>query len=328
MKDFASLSVYSKVTFIFQNLALTIAIFGVILNVFSILVLSRKNFKRHTFAFYIRLINAFDIFTLMTQFRYWLSDMFGIELKNVSIVLCKLADFSVYTTSTAAHYILVLITIDRFVSIAFPKRFALFQKRGFHICLVCLVCAYAFISLLPLAIFSELIVTEQLDNQTNTTVQTKACYLMGDANVFVHWISLVSPSLASLFISVLSVLTILSIYRSRSKLKRSKSTGKDLKFATTIIAQNITCIILKTPLSLFLLLNSYFNLDFEQFGMYFTIFLTIFSTENANSALVNFFFNSIFKNEVYDFLGIIRSKRGSNLQLSVSLSVSVKQPYL
>ena len=99
MKDYHSLSFQGQVTFIFHQLAIFIAILGIVGNVCSFLVLSRKNLRKYSFSFYIRLMTAFDLFTLLTQFRHWLAFMVDLDVRFASNLFCKLADFSVFSTS-------------------------------------------------------------------------------------------------------------------------------------------------------------------------------------------------------------------------------------
>lgn len=211
------------------------------------------------------------------------------------------------------------------MSIVFPKKFAIFQKRGFHVCQVCVVVAYAVCCHLHMLLYNELIVTASFDPQTNTTVESKACVLIGNSNTYIFWITLVNPIVANSLNMTLSILTIANIFKSRAKLKSSKSSSKDRKFAITIIAQNVSCVLCKTPLVIFFLVNSYLGLDFEQFEMYFTIFVAIYLIKNADSPLVNYLFNSIFKNEVLAFLRPFRSRYRSYPAISSVLSPSGKE---
>ena len=306
MTSFFSLSLNGQVTFIFHQIAITIAILGVIGNILSIVVLSRKNLRKNSFSFFIRHLNVFDLIILLTQFRHWMAFTFDLDIKLVSSLLCKLADFSVFSCAAGTVLFLTLITIDRFVSIAFPKRFAIFQKRGFHACQVGLVVVYSFLCHLPLALNNELVVTTSYEPLTNMSVESKACVLLGDAGMYIFWITFFNPTLTIGLNIVLSILTILSIFKSRAKLRakgKNKSSLKDRKFAITIIAQNVSCFLSKMPLVIFFTVNSYLGLDFEKFQMFFVIFATIYVIESADSFLVNYFFNSIFKNEVLALLG-------------------------
>ena len=102
MKDFVGLSIFSQVTYIFQQLAILIAFIGLVGNIFSFLILSRKSMKKHSFAFYVRLMNAVDLIPVLTQFRHWLAFTVDFNLATVSDLLCKLAD--VYTLLQTHHF--------------------------------------------------------------------------------------------------------------------------------------------------------------------------------------------------------------------------------
>ena len=250
--------------------------------------------------------------------------MVDLDVRFVSNLLCKLADFSVYFTTSSAHYLLAVITVDRFVSIVFPNRFAIFQRRSFHILQACVVCGYAFLSNLPTILFNELIVTGYHDNQTNKTVETRDCVLVNNANVFIYWLGVINPVWVNLLNIVLSTLTIASIFKSRSKLKSNRNSSKDRMFAIAIIAQNVSCVLCKTPLVVFMLINSYLGLDYERFEMFLTISITIFLIENANVSLVNYVFNSIFKREVLLLLRIFSANGKSDTTRSMGSSVTNK----
>ena len=70
---------------IFQHISISIAVIGVFGNLISFIVLTRKKFKNHSFAFYIRAINAFDTFVLLTSFRHWAACVLEAVLALVSV---------------------------------------------------------------------------------------------------------------------------------------------------------------------------------------------------------------------------------------------------
>ena len=327
MKDFYSLSVYSKITYICQNLCLTIAIIGVLGNILSISVLSRKSLRKYSYSFYIRLMNAFDVYTLLYVLRHWFAFMLDSDLRFVSNLFCKLSEFSVYFTTGCSLFLLTVITIDRFVSIVFPKRFAIFQKRGFHVFQAGLVIAYSFFCNLPMLINMELIVTSYHDNQTNTTVVTQDCVLVNNTNELIYWMALINPIWVITLNTTLSAIIIVKIYKSRAKLKISNNnnSSRDRKFAIAMIAQNVSCVLCKTPIVIFTLINAYLGLDYEKFVMFLTVTITIYLIESADSPLVNFIFNPIFKNEVLSLFKFLSRKDRSSTTGTGSLTPSVKE---
>jgi len=116
---------------------------GTVGNVLSILVLRRPKLRQSTTMFYLTCLSFGDLFTLYTGLlRYWISETFGEDIRNISSVSCKLHTFLVYYSLDITVWILVSVTLDRCVSVSLPfksKRICTIPKAKLVIIILLLV---------------------------------------------------------------------------------------------------------------------------------------------------------------------------------------------
>ena len=92
--------------------------FGTCTNIFSLLVLSRKRMRKHSTYVYLAILSVIDLLALwLGLVRDYLSHGYGITIQ--SSWLCKLHSFLFYYTLDFSSWILVAVSIDRFVAITF-----------------------------------------------------------------------------------------------------------------------------------------------------------------------------------------------------------------
>ena len=94
---------------------------GTILNILSILTLSRKSFKRSTTSVYLRFLAIVDLFVLYNGLsRHFISGVYHYNVRHISDAFCK---FNQWTTSFGpdiSAWILVAVTGERVLSIVKP----------------------------------------------------------------------------------------------------------------------------------------------------------------------------------------------------------------
>ena len=327
MVDYSSLSVYGKVTYIFQYICIVIAVFGIAGNLLTFIVLSQNKFKKHSFAFYLRVMNVFDNVVLLTSFRHWAAFVLDADTTLVFDVFCRLGEYSVYVAASVSVWNLFLITADRFATIVFPNKFPIFKKTHFQAFLYSITIIYSICIYIPMVVYYNLLTSaSSFNNQTNATIITKSCVIVENHDLLVYWTNLVNLMVITFFLNnILTLIIIVSIFRSRKKFvasgKNSSVAVKDRKFAINSIALNVTCFLCKTPMLISLIISSYLTLDGEQIGMLFTIGVCIYTVDNSSAFFVNFFVNSIFYQEVLNFFGFgTYLLQGSQTRASRSMS--------
>ena len=129
MVEYTNLTIYGKVTFIFQYICIAIASIGTLGNIFSFIVLTKKQLSTHSFAFYLRVMNIFDTIVLLTSFRHWAAFVLDADLTLVHDAFCRLGEYSIYVAASISVWNLFLITTDRLFTIVYPNKFPIFKKR-------------------------------------------------------------------------------------------------------------------------------------------------------------------------------------------------------
>ena len=321
MAAYENLSIYGKINYIFQWICFIIAIIGVLSNILSVIVLSRRNLLKHSFAFYIRMMNMFDMFVLITSFRHWAAFVLGQDLTVVSVFFCKLSEYAVVASSSSSAWHLFLVNVDRLVTIVFPQRFLIFKKKRFQALLSFTAAAYSFCIYLPLSIYRDLVTIESFDSKTNVTSRSTTCAIIENKDLLFYLINFVNTITVAVFLNnILTATIIVFIFKSRNKFGNSAKNGsaavKDRKFAINSVALNLASITFRVPLLTAMIVTTYLNLDGEMVGMIFTVCVAIHTIDSSGAFVINYLVNSIFYTEFWKLVGKKRIESGSKVQAS------------
>lgn len=95
--------------------------FGTIGNVLSIMVLTKKSIRNNTSAIYLSTLAVSDLFSLYTGLlRQWISYTFDYDIRNFSVLICKMHLFLVYFSLDFSAWLLVAVTFDRVIKTCLP----------------------------------------------------------------------------------------------------------------------------------------------------------------------------------------------------------------
>ncbi|XP_074650263.1 FMRFamide receptor-like [Tubulanus polymorphus] len=110
---------------VYKYVAPTIVFMGLAGNLLTICVLLKKNVGKASTSYLLVALALADSFVLITGLmRYWIREITqpSVDLRTLSPFSCKLHLFLVYYMMQFAIWILVLVTIERFISVAFPLK--------------------------------------------------------------------------------------------------------------------------------------------------------------------------------------------------------------
>ena len=94
---------------------------GTVTNVLSIIVLTRKQMRKHTTMFYLTVLSVGDICVLFFGlFRIWTRVLLDIDYRNISEFMCKMQAFLSYFLLQFTSWTLVAVTVDRYISVCLP----------------------------------------------------------------------------------------------------------------------------------------------------------------------------------------------------------------
>ena len=284
-----------------------IIIFGLIGNFLAFIVFSRKKFHNTSSYVYLRFQCLNDSFVLIISLPELLNIFFGINLEFYQFY-CKINLYLAYSTITVSNWLLVIISIDRYLTIRYPTKFTFKNKHKYQLLVSIMIILCNFIINIPMIIFRDLKQTIAFDNLTNLTFIDSKCV----NDIKLVWFDLFTLSNGVLFPFLCMILPTCLTIRYLFKTRRSSgvySTNrtiklKDRQFAITSVSINILFLLFRLPFYIFFILNIYFIKDdyFIYLFYYITSILCYFFFTII--FLINFKFNLIFRNEFFKLIGL------------------------
>lgn len=130
--NFYNLNIIQKINYIFLCLQISIAVIGIIGNTLNIVVYMRKRFKNISFSFYNKVLAFVDIIVLLHSSRHWAASMLDANIDTVAPFLCSSMEYLSVVATFTSLYLLMFISIDRLITIAYPNRFNVIKKKWFQ----------------------------------------------------------------------------------------------------------------------------------------------------------------------------------------------------
>ena len=316
MVDYESMNYYQKLTFIFQNIQLLIAIIGIVGGILNICVFSRKAVKSFSSAFYMKAVSCCDIIILIHSIRLWIAFVFGLNLDTVSIFFCKIDNYQPYVASSVAIWLINVLSLDRLAIVVYSnnQNFQIFKKKWFKvtILLILIVCSLALNILTPLK--NELVLLP------DSAVQV--CIMQPDTSTILSYIALVNTIVSIIMVNaVLNIKIIAYVFQTRKKISanmnitRSSSTGvKDRRFVINAIAINSSCFICKTGFMICIFLITYLSISLDLLQLLFTIGVTISIIDNSLTFFINLIVNPTFYAEFLCMIGLRKQQAISSVK--------------
>ncbi|XP_041376735.1 FMRFamide receptor-like [Gigantopelta aegis] len=96
-------------------------IIGTFGNMFAFLVLRRRSMIKVSTYFYLACLAVADLFVLYVGLlRMWIGELTGMDLQNQAMWLCKLTVILGYIASDTAVWIIMAVTVERFIVVCYP----------------------------------------------------------------------------------------------------------------------------------------------------------------------------------------------------------------
>lgn len=130
--NFYNLNNIQKINYMFLCLQISIAVIGIIGNALNIVVYMRKRFKNISFSFYNKVLALVDIIVLLHSSRHWAASMLDANIDTVAPFLCSSMEYLSVVATFTSLYLLMFISIDRLITIAYPNRFNVIKKKWFQ----------------------------------------------------------------------------------------------------------------------------------------------------------------------------------------------------
>lgn len=286
---------------------LVISLIGLVTNILSMIVFSRKKFQNTVFYIYFRFVAFFNILSMIIPINKFFEYNLNIWFRDFSDSLCKFRMYTFYVLQPMLGWSLVAVSIDRYLSIAYPSKFSFRKKTIFQVIVCCSILSYNLCYNIP-HLFSYVKRTKQSTNKTNLTIITDRC----SNNVYLKdWFNTFSTTIIPFALMFLfTLLTLIKLFQSRKNINNCKTKKRDNRFAMTSISLNIIFLLLNLPYGVFSILIMYIsdsmNKTIEKL-IYSIIYVPYYSN------LVSIFFINIAVNKMFrdEFYKLIFSLNGS-----------------
>ena len=107
-----------------------ILILGTIGNILSAYIMSQKPLRRSVTALYLSVLAVVDTLVLYTGLlRYWIKAISGVDIRNQSQLTCRLHAFLVYWFTDLAVWIIVIVTLERFINVQYPHKARIYCNK-------------------------------------------------------------------------------------------------------------------------------------------------------------------------------------------------------
>jgi hypothetical protein len=115
-------SIVDPVNFVIYTFPILIIV-GTICNILTFLVMRRKKLRNQSTGFYMAVLAIADQLALLVGcLSHWLYSYKNISILHISTFSCKIFSVVLYTTMDFSVWMVVIMTIERFIAVTFPLR--------------------------------------------------------------------------------------------------------------------------------------------------------------------------------------------------------------
>ena len=226
---------------------------GLIGNIFTLIIFSRKNLSKMSKL--LRILTVSDSFGLLNILQHYLKNNLFINIRTISDLSCKVFEYLVYIFLPISAWLLVYVCIERFFMIKYPLRYKHLKRKSVQLSLVLLIIIINLVFYTVIFFGIQVFKTVSYD-KFNNSVTHLICYPISLPlmNLFVTVDLLNSTILPGCLMIVNTGLLIFALYKSRSKFfhqnpnkQEKKRKKKDIQFALSCISLNIIFLVMNVP---------------------------------------------------------------------------------
>lgn len=238
---------------------------GTLMNSLSICVFTRRSLRQSTTAFLLIILAISDTLALYTGTVYrWLNDVTVISWTDIS---CRIYFYFGYIISSCPGWILVCVSLDRFLNMFIPHNAGQISTIKNAIILLSSLIICLCVSYIPVLMFKKS--AYQMLSTNGIVYVNAACQYTG---LSITWIHLFLHSLLPFSLMLIgNIIIIYLIFKTIQKRKNFQRQGKDLSELDKLISLGIllmfttfTYLILTMPYLMYLIMNFMFGDYFDQ----------------------------------------------------------------
>lgn len=308
---------YEQIKFILGYVCLIIGLVGVTGSVLVIIVFSRRSLRKYSYSFYCKIMAISDIGFLSYAFIDWVANNLGSNLSTIGPISCQIVQFIPYAFANFSTHLLTVISIDRMITIVYPKRFLVVKKRWFQ----CLTVAIITVIVLATNILIPLNYRLIEIYPYNFSQPIRLCLISTQILTTQIWIILPSFIIVNIiFNNLMNIKTIRFIMASRRRVaangRNISLSRRDKKFSICSLCLNLAAIFFKMPFFLSVIIIGYSNKSVDEISLIMKITGMITYFDSGFSFFINMLVNSVFYNE---FLRLFGFKKSNSIETNNSI---------
>ena len=118
----ATISYIIELTNYISLLVIAMGVFGIY---FTYRIYRSDTFRNQSFSLYVLATCVLDLLMMILLFRVYILVQFGYELRTANRFFCSFIKYITYSTAATPPWILVLISFDRYIKLAYPKKYTI-----------------------------------------------------------------------------------------------------------------------------------------------------------------------------------------------------------
>ncbi|XP_041363497.1 G-protein coupled receptor 183-like [Gigantopelta aegis] len=267
-EGYQELEEYKVAVALWKYMSPCLLILGLVGNTLSFVVLSKSSMRETTTSLYLRFLAVYDSLVLyMGLMRWWIIYLIEYDIREYSVVVCKIHTWGAYWTTHTSAWLLVSVTVERCFSVWFPHKVKIICiKRNTYVIIATIMLVFAMLNSHYFYGLGNYV--EMIDNET----EVKHCEQINDAyynfEVFIWpWIDLciysVIPSSILTFCNIAIIHKVVS--SSRQTLQNDSSISSRRRQASSLTVMlllvSFTYVVCTTPYCIYLIYENSFTPD-------------------------------------------------------------------
>lgn len=158
---------------IYNYSLLNIVILGFIGNFLCLKMFTSTKLNKYPISIYFSAISIFDSAMLVYTIYFYIKENSDFNMKHVNNgILCKFWFYFWYATGPISAWLMVIVSLDRFLTIVFPRQFSLIHKSTVQIAVIFSIAAYNYL------LYSSMIWNTEIKTCNNKLFDfcLKSCY--------------------------------------------------------------------------------------------------------------------------------------------------------
>ena len=277
--------------------------FGLVFNLFSIIVFTRAQFQNNKKSFLSCWLIVIQTISLAIGFfmTYFL-ECIGIQFRSKTDFSCKIMLFARRVANQSASWAQTICTIESFLQVKYLNKFNLFKRKWLSLFII---------TILMLLLLSIINATNLFYNlglitiNNNTQIQCPASNMLILETISDTISILMRNFIPSFLMLILNILIAKDLIQSKNKFHARRTNKREFHFISSIISMNCIFFIFYTPLSVVYVVFDIYKFNSSTSATQTATVQLIYNITSVISYIystlpffINLFFNKLFKNQV------------------------------